>query len=142
MTDCSKLKNSELKIARATPSELKEMNYIIILIVSAIAQYFLPWWVIAPICFAIGAWKSETALGAYGAAAGAITSLWVGYATYLNMSTDGIMVQKVGSLFSENLKFLKDLPITPTFITIMTLIGSQVAGLSATAGYHFRQLFK
>jgi hypothetical protein len=118
------------------------MNYIIILIVSAIAQYFLPWWVIAPISFAIGAWKSETALGAYAAAAGAITSLWVSYATYLNMSTDGIMVQKVGSLFAENLKFLKDMPITPTFITIMTIIGSQVAGLSATAGYHFRQLFK
>jgi hypothetical protein len=37
---------------------------------------------------------------------------------------------------------LKNLPVTPTFFTIMTLIGSQVAGLSATAGYHFRQLFK
>jgi hypothetical protein len=118
------------------------MNYIIILIVSAIAQYFLPWWVIAPICFAIGAWKSKTALGAYAAAAAAIASLWVGYAIYLNMNTDGIMVQKVGALFSENLKFLKEMSITPTFFTIMALIGSQVAGLSATAGYHFRQLFK
>lgn len=118
------------------------MNYIIILVVSAVAQYFLPWWVIAPVSFSIAAWKSETALGAYAAAAAAISSLWVGYATYLNMSTDGIMVQKVGALFAENLKFLKDMPITPTFIIIMTLIGSQVAGLSATAGYHFRQLFK
>lgn len=118
------------------------MNYIIILIVSAVAQYFLPWWVIAPISFAIAAWKSETALGAYASAAGAIASLWVGYATFLNMSTDGIMVQKIGGLFSENLKFLKNVPITPTFFTIMTIIGSQVAGLSATAGYHFRQLFK
>lgn len=118
------------------------MNYIIILVVSAIAQYFLPWWVIAPISFAIATWKSETALGAYASAAGAIASLWVGYATFLNMTTDGIMVQKIGGLFSENLKFLKNVPITPTFFTIMTIIGSQVAGLSATAGYHFRQLFK
>jgi hypothetical protein len=118
------------------------MNYVIILVVSAIAQYFLPWWVIAPISFAIAAWKSETALGAYGAAAGAITTLWVGYATFLNSTTDGIMVQKIGGLFAENLKFLKDLPVTPTFFTIMTIICSQVAGLSATAGYHFRQLFK
>ena len=118
------------------------MNYLIILVVSAIAQCFLPWWVIAPISFSIAALKSETALGAYASAALAISSLWVGYATYLNMSTDGIMLQKIGGLFSENLKFLKNMPITPTFIIIMTLIGSQVAGLSAIAGYHFRQLFK
>lgn len=118
------------------------MNYIIILIVSAVAQYFLPWWVIAPIAFAIGAWKSKTALGAYAAAAGAITTLWVGYATFLNSANEGIMVQKIGGLFTENIKFLKNLPVAPTFFTIMTLIGSQVAGLSATAGYHFRQLFK
>ncbi|CAH0997402.1 hypothetical protein EMA8858_03534 [Emticicia aquatica] len=118
------------------------MNYIIILIISAIAQYFLPWWVIAPISFLIGAWKSASALKAYAAAAGAIATLWLGYATFLNMSNDGIMVQKIGGLFSENLKFLKNMPITPTFLAIMTIIGSQVAGLSATAGYHFKALFK
>lgn len=118
------------------------MNYIIILIVSAVAQYFLPWWVIAPIAFAICAWKSETALRAYAAAAGAIATLWVGYAIFLNVSNEGIMIQKIAGLFSENIKFLKNLPVTPTFFTIMAIIGSQVAGLSATAGYHFRQLFK
>ena len=122
------------------------MKFFISILLTALLSFaaclFLPWWVIAPICFAIGAWKSKTALGAYAAAAAAIASLWVGYAIYLNMNTDGIMVQKVGALFSENLKFLKEMPITPTFFTIMTLIGSQVAGLSATAGYHFSQLFK
>ncbi len=118
------------------------MNYIIILIVSAVAQYFLPWWVVAPISFGIAAWKSDTALGAYGSAAAAISTLWVGYATFLNMSNEGIMVQKIAGLFSENLKFLKNLPATPTFFAIMTIIGSQVAGLSAMAGYHFRALLK
>jgi hypothetical protein len=118
------------------------MTYIIILIVSAVAQYFLPWWVIAPIAFAICAWKSKTAFGAYAAAAGAIATLWVGYAFYLNSNNDGIMLHKIAGLFSENIKFLKNLPVTPTFFVIMAIIGSQVAGLSATAGYHFRQFFK
>jgi hypothetical protein len=118
------------------------MNYIIILVVSAIAQYFLPWWVVAPISFAIAAWRSESALNAYAAAAAAIATLWIAYAAYLNISSGGIMIEKIGGLFSENIKFLKNLPVTPTFFTIMALIGSQVAGLSATAGYHFRQLFK
>ena len=118
------------------------MTYIIILIVSAVAQYFLPWWVIAPIAFAICAWKSKTAFGAYVAAAGAIATLWVGYAFYLNSNNDGIILDKIAGLFSENIKFLKNLPVTPTYFLIMAIIGSQVAGLSATAGYHFRQFFK
>ncbi|WP_064198269.1 MULTISPECIES: hypothetical protein [Emticicia] len=118
------------------------MNYIIILIVSAIAQYFLPWWVIAPISFAIGAWKSKTAFGAYIAAAGAMATLWVGYAFFLNSNNEGIMLQKIAGLFSESIKFLKNLPETPTFFIITAIIGSQVAGLSAIAGYHFRQLLK
>ena len=118
------------------------MNYIIILIVSAVAQYFLPWWVIAPISFGVAAWKPNTALGAYTSAAAAITTLWVGYATFLNMSNEGIMIQKIAGLFSENLKFLKNLPVTPTFFAIMAIIGSQVAGLSAVAGHHFKALLK
>lgn len=118
------------------------MNYIIILIVSAIAQYFLPWWIIAPISFAIAAWRSESGKGAYLAAAGAIATLWIGYAAYLNMTSGGIMLEKIGALFAESLKFLKNMPLTITFFVIMTIIGSQVAGLSAMAGYHFRQLFK
>ncbi|WP_394992064.1 hypothetical protein [Emticicia sp.] len=118
------------------------MNYIIILIVSAIAQCFFPWWIIAPISFAVGAWRSESGKGAYVAAACAIATIWIVYATYLNMTTGGIMLEKIGSLFAESLKFLKNMPLTITFFVIMAIIGSQVAGLSATAGYHFRQLLK
>jgi hypothetical protein len=121
---------------------IKKMNYIIILIVSAIAQYFLPWWIIAPISFAIGAWRTTSGKDAYLAAAGAIMTLWIAYAAYLNITSGGIMLEKIGGLFSESLKFLKNMPLTVTFFTIMAIIGSQVAGLSAMAGYHFRQLLK
>lgn len=127
---------------RTLNSELKNMNYIIILIVSAIAQYFLPWWVIAPISFVVGAWRSDSGKAAYFAAAGAIATLWVAYAAYLHISSGGFMLEKIGALFAESLKFLKNMPLTITFFAIMAIIGSQVAGLSATAGYHFRQLFK
>jgi len=118
------------------------MTYIIILIVSAVAQFFLPWWIIAPISFAIGAWRAESSKVAYWAGAGAVATLWIIYASYLNFSSGGVMLDKIGSLFSESLKFLKNLPFTVSFFTIMTIIGSQVGGFSALAGYHFRQLFK
>lgn len=106
------------------------------------AQLFLPWWVIAPISFIVAAWKSESVAGAVAASTGAIVTLWTAYATYLNISTDGVMLQKIGGMFAENISILKKLPITGSFFTIMILIGSTVAGFSATAGYHFRQLLK
>lgn len=118
------------------------MAYIIILIVSAIAQLFLPWWVIAPITFLVGMMMSASAKGAFATGAGAIATLWIAYALYLNISSEGLMLNRIGSLFAESLKFLKNVPFTASFFTIMTLIGSLVGGFSALAGYQFKQLVK
>lgn len=116
------------------------MNFIIILIISAIAQYFLPWWVIAPISFLFCAWKSETPKGAYAAAAGAIAVLWTGYLAYLNISTGGIMADKIAKVFTAG-SALENLPAAGFLGTVTMLIGSQVAGLSGVAGHYFRKLF-
>lgn len=118
------------------------MPYIIILVASAIAQSFLPWWIIAPIAFLAGMLKSTSAKSAFAAGVGAITTLWVAYAFYLNISSDGLMLDRIGNLFAENLKFLKNVPFTASFFTIMALIGSLVGGFSALAGYQFRQIIK
>jgi hypothetical protein len=118
------------------------MNYLILLIISAAAQYFLPWWVIAPIAFIIGAWNAPTAFKAYIGSAAVIAILWAVYALFLHTNNEGIMVHRIGALFAENIKFLKDLPVVLTFTIITGLIGSQVAGFSALAGFYFKQLFK
>lgn len=118
------------------------MPYIIILVVSAIAQLFLPWWVIAPIAFLVGMMKSNSASGSFFAGAGAIATLWIAYAFYLNISSDGLMLDRIGNLFSESLKFLKNIPYTVSFFAIMALIGGLVGGFSALAGYQFKQLVK
>ena|SRR6218665_306036 len=118
------------------------MPYIIILVVSAIAQLFLPWWVIAPIAFLVGMIQSKSSSGSFFAGAGAITTLWIAYAFYLNFASDGLMLDRIGGLFSESLKFLKNIPYTVSFFTIMALIGGLVGGFSALAGYQFKQLVK
>ena len=118
------------------------MLYTLIIILSAIGSYFLPWWVIAPICFLLCAWKAENGLKAYGIAAAAITTLWVAYATYLNVSSGGIMVGRIAELFTAGSPFLAKLPKVGFVMTAMTLIGANVAGFAGAAGYHFRQLFK
>ncbi|MCU0325488.1 MAG: hypothetical protein MUF45_09595 [Spirosomaceae bacterium] len=118
------------------------MTYIIILIISAVAQYFLPWWVIAPISFIFCAWKSESAKGAYAAAAGAIASVWTAYTIYLNSTTDSIMANKIAALFTFGSSFLEKLPTAGYLGFVAILLASTVAGLSGVAGYNFRQLFK
>jgi hypothetical protein len=118
------------------------MTYIIILIVSAIAQFFLPWWVIAPISFAFCAWKSESAKGAYAAAAGAAATVWTAYTTYINMATDSIMASKIAALFTFGVGFLEKLPTAGYLGFVAILLASTVAGLSGVAGYQFRQLFR
>lgn len=118
------------------------MPFIIILVASAIAQLFLPWWVIAPIAFLVGMMKSPSAGKAFFAGAGAIAILWIAYALYLNLSSDGLMLDRIGNLFAESLKFLKSVPYSVSFFVIMALIGGLVGGFSALAGYQFKQLTK
>lgn len=118
------------------------MPFIIILVASAIAQLFLPWWVIAPIAFLVGMWKSPSAGKAFLAGAGAIAALWIAYALYLNLSNDGLMLDRIGNLFAESLKFLKSIPYSISFFVIMALIGGLVGGFSALAGYQLKQLIK
>ena len=121
---------------------LKKMLYFLILVISAIASYFLPWWVIAPIAFLLCAWKAEDGLKAYAIPAAAITTLWVAYATYLNVSTGGVISQNIGHLFTANSPFLQKLPTVGLLMFVMTLIGANVAGFAGLAGFHFRQLLK
>ncbi len=118
------------------------MTYIIILIVSAVAQYFLPWWVVSPISFLFCAWKSESAKGAYVAAAGAAATIWMAYSIYLNSTTDSIMANKIAALFTFGVSFLEKLPASGYLTTVAILLISTVAGFSGIAGYQFRQLFK
>jgi hypothetical protein len=116
------------------------MNLIIILIISAIAQYFLPWWVIAPISFVFCAWKSDSPKAAYIAAAGAIALLWTAYLVYLNISTGGVLTDKVAKIFTAG-SALEKLPAIGFLGAVTMLIGSQVAGLSGLAGHYFRKFF-
>jgi hypothetical protein len=97
------------------------MLYTLILIISAVAQYFGPWWTMPVVCFALCFWKSETAKGAYGVAFAAIATLWLGYALFLDNATKGVITYK------------------SLLFTATSLIGSIVAGFAGMAGYYCRK---
>jgi hypothetical protein len=106
------------------------MAYILILIISAVAQYFGPWWLMPIVCFVISFWKSETVKGAFGMAFAAIATLWLGLALYQNFVTEGVITLKIAELFK--------LPNAALLFTVVTFVGGTVAGFAGMAGYYCR----
>ena len=53
------------------------MLFLLILIISLILQFFLPWWIIALVAFGLSFWKAQTASQAFGSGFAAIFVLWV-----------------------------------------------------------------
>jgi hypothetical protein len=110
------------------------MLYILILVISAVAQYFGPWWVMPIVCFVGCFWKSESSKGAFGVAFAAISTLWLGYATFQNFVTEGVITNKVGEILRITNPAL--------LLSAVTVVGGTVAGFAGMAGYYCRQLFK
>lgn len=107
------------------------MVYILILVLSAIAQYLGPWWLMPIVCFVLCFWKSKTALEAYGIAFAAISTLWLGYAMYQNVVTGGVITNKIADLFR--------IPNATLLFTAVTLVGGTVAGFAGMAGHYCRK---
>lgn len=118
------------------------MLYILIIVVGGILSYFGPWWVIAPVCLVLSAWKAKDAKEAGLTAAAAAVTLWVGYATYLNVVAEVDLSAKIADLFTGGVGFLSKVPKVAFIFTIMTLIISAVSSFSGMAGVHIRQFFK
>ena len=112
------------------------MLYILIIAISAVAQYFGPWWTMAVVSFLLCFWKSETAKGAYGVAFAAISSLWLGYALFLDNVTAGVMTSKITNLF------MSGAPFNALLFTATSVIGGTVAGFAGMAGFYCRQAIK
>ena len=51
------------------------MLYILILVISAIAQFLGPWWLMPIVCFGLCFWKAKNAKEAYGIAFAAVSTL-------------------------------------------------------------------
>ena len=110
------------------------MLYILILISSAVAQYFGPWWTLPLVCFALCFWKANSAKSAFAVPAAAALTLWVGYAGFLHYTTNGVMTTKITQLF------LQKLPYDAALIAITGILAGVVAGLAGLAGFYGRQV--
>ena len=107
------------------------MLFLFILLFSLLAQFFLPWWSIAVICFAMAFWKAHRGGQAFFSGFTAIAVTWLGAALFWHVVTDGILSTRVAAMFSLNSPWL--------LLAVTVLLGGIVGGLSALSGFLVRQ---
>ena len=99
---------------------------IVIALVGYALQLFLPWWIIAVVCFIASAVKAEDVKEAFTGSFVGIALLW-GILTALNkMAADNVVAHKIGEIF--HLSFALTVVIT-------ALVGGIAAGIAGTAGF-------
>ncbi len=118
------------------------MLYLLIVILGAVLSYFLPWWIVAPLIFALSWWKGKSASNAALVASTALVTLWVGYATFLNLTSDINLADKIGAIFGGESGPISKMPKTGLIFTVLTLISTILGGLSGSAGVMAREYFK
>jgi hypothetical protein len=104
--------------------------FFLILAASFILQLFLPWWIIAPVAFALALWKGTSSRQAFWSGFAAIVFLWAATALVIHLRNEGILTAKIAGLFA--------LPFSGLMILITAIVGGLVGGLAALSGFYCR----
>ncbi|MFA6944482.1 MAG: hypothetical protein WC220_01155 [Pedobacter sp.] len=114
------------------------MLFLIIAIVSLILQFFLPWWIIAPVAFGISMWIGRSGKQAFGSAFLAIFLLWIIMGLIHTLPNENILANRIGTMLK--------LPETSFNWVIVLLVsgitGGLASGFSALSGFYFREAIK
>lgn len=110
------------------------MNFLIILVATAILQLFAPWWTIALVPALVHLWRPTSYEFSFFSSFLAIGLLWLSYGLYIQISSDGAMSDRIAQIFS--------LPNGYFMLAISTLVGAITAGVSGAAGYSVRSFLR
>lgn len=108
---------------------------LIIIVVSAVAQLFLPWWIIAPVTFSICWGLSKSSKRAFVEGFLGIALVWLIYALWIHIHTEGILSARMSQLV-----FKADMPFL--LVLLAPVIGGLVGGLAGVTGYQVRQALR
>ena len=114
------------------------MLFLLILITSLILQFFLPWWIIAPVAFGLSFWKAQSAGRAFGSGFLAIFVLWVTMSLIQSIPNENLLANRVAEMLTLPASSFGWIAI----LLITGVVGGLVAGLSALAGFYCRSAAK
>lgn len=109
------------------------MLFLLIFLVTLLLQFFLPWWIIAPVAFGLALWRGRSGWQAFGAGFGAVALGWLGASLITHLRTEGILTSKVAELLT--------LPSPLLLLVLTAFLGGLVGGMAALAGYFFRRAY-
>src|SRR5690349_23024050 len=110
------------------------MLFLIILILSLISSYFLPWWMAAAIAFSAALFIGKTSGKAFWSGFVAIFVLWIILALMKSIPNDNLLASRVIQLFP--------LPHQWVLLLFVTaLIGGLVGGMAALSGVLTKRAF-
>ncbi|WP_026899060.1 hypothetical protein [Daejeonella oryzae] len=113
------------------------MLFILIFIISLVLQFFLPWWIIAPIAIGMSYWKATSGRNAFTSAFGAIFLLWILMGLLESIPNENLLANRVGQLL-----MLPQSSFNWIIVLLITgIIGGLAAGFSALSGYYLRLAF-
>lgn len=110
------------------------MLFLLILILSFICSYLLPWWVAAAIAFLGAFFIGKTSGKAFWSGFGAIFILWIILALMKSIPNDNILAARVIQLFPLPHQWILLLVIT-------ALIGGLIGGMAALSGVLTKKAF-
>ena len=113
------------------------MLFILILLLSLIAQFFLPWWVITLIAFILAAWMGNKPRKSFGNGFSAIFILWACMALLHTLPNENLLANRVGQVLTSSEKGMPGLLL----VLLTATLGGLVAGVSALAGAYFKEAF-
>ncbi len=113
------------------------MLFILIILFSLVAQFFLPWWVITPIAFGLAARSKENGKKSFWNGFFAIFILWICMALLRTLPNENLLADRVAEMLilpASSYNWL-------ILVLITGILGGLVAGVSAFAGFQFRKAF-
>jgi hypothetical protein len=110
------------------------MLFLIILILSFVASYFLPWWIVALIAFLAALFLGKTSGKSFWSGFGGVFIVWVILALIKSIPNAHMLASRVIQLFP--------LPHNWILLLLITaLIGGLVGGMSALSGILVKKVF-
>lgn len=89
-------------------------------------SFYLPWWIIVPLGLIIGFFYRGKRYTAFACGAIAQLLLWFGLTMYFNVQNEGLLLEKMATLFGD---------FSPTVLMLFIgLVGAITGGLSLLTG--------
>ena len=107
------------------------MVFLVVLILTFALQYFLPWWIMMVIAFAVCSVVGKTAKISFWQPFLAIFLLWTALSLYKSIPNHHILANRIAEMFGIKTWY--------AVLAVSSGLGAVVAGISGLCGYYFRK---